>query len=185
MQPQYLIKYKGYPDTENTWEPLDNLSCSKLIRQFEHRSTKRRSSIRAIPPVQTYFEYESIMDKRIINGIVSNNRLLCIGMSQSMTKWFRQIARFCMCLQFASLWYLRARTTSMAICSNYIYRFRWNIWSNGSKAKRLAGFPNKTLFRRLHLKNTNANSWKRLLRSLLQYEFSLCIPHSSKLSVSF
>ena len=32
---QYLIKWKGYESTENTWEPADNLHAEELIAQFE------------------------------------------------------------------------------------------------------------------------------------------------------
>ena len=33
---QYLVKWKGYPDPENTWEPLKNLAnCQLLLRQFQ------------------------------------------------------------------------------------------------------------------------------------------------------
>ena len=31
---RYLIKWKGYPSEENTWEPLTNLNCSKMLRQY-------------------------------------------------------------------------------------------------------------------------------------------------------
>ncbi|KAK9273306.1 hypothetical protein L1049_018113 [Liquidambar formosana] len=47
---QYLIKWRGWPETANTWEPLENLqSCSDVIDAFEeglrlgkHRSSRRR-----------------------------------------------------------------------------------------------------------------------------------------------
>ncbi|XAR63364.1 hypothetical protein NMG60_11023275 [Bertholletia excelsa] len=46
---QYLIKWRGWPETANTWEPIENLlSCSDVVDAFEEslRSGKRRSSRR-------------------------------------------------------------------------------------------------------------------------------------------
>lgn len=39
---EYLIKWEGYPDSENTWEPEDNLDCPDLIQGFEEKSKQKK-----------------------------------------------------------------------------------------------------------------------------------------------
>jgi len=39
---EYLIKWEGYPDTENTWEPVDNLDCPDIIAAYEERAKKKQ-----------------------------------------------------------------------------------------------------------------------------------------------
>ena len=39
---EYLIKWKGYGDDDNTWEPRDNLACPDAIEEFESKETERK-----------------------------------------------------------------------------------------------------------------------------------------------
>ncbi|XP_062205091.1 probable chromo domain-containing protein LHP1 isoform X2 [Phragmites australis] len=42
---QYLVKWRGWPESANTWEPLENLkACSDIVDAFEKRSRSPRSS---------------------------------------------------------------------------------------------------------------------------------------------
>ena len=36
-QLQYLIKWKGYPKSDNTWEPANHVQAPQLIRQYKQR----------------------------------------------------------------------------------------------------------------------------------------------------
>jgi len=39
---EYLIKWEGYPDTENTWEPQENLDCPDIISAYEDKAAKKK-----------------------------------------------------------------------------------------------------------------------------------------------
>lgn len=41
---QYLLKWKDYPHSENTWESQENMDCPHLIEAFENEKKKKKNS---------------------------------------------------------------------------------------------------------------------------------------------
>ena len=54
---QYLIKWKGYPEAENTWEPKMNFqNCQQLLRQWKKsrqgEGRFQQQILKTKPPIQ-------------------------------------------------------------------------------------------------------------------------------------
>ncbi len=49
-QLQYLIKWAGYPESDNTWEPVDYIQAPQLVKEYE-RHQKGRISMTQVQPI--------------------------------------------------------------------------------------------------------------------------------------
>ena len=42
---QYLIKWKGYPESDNTWEPVDQVHAPELIKHYHSAAAHQSSAV--------------------------------------------------------------------------------------------------------------------------------------------
>ena len=63
---KYLIKWEGYPSTQNSWEPLENMNgCDEILEEFERKLKERKTSdIKSKPKSRTNSNDIVLLSKR-------------------------------------------------------------------------------------------------------------------------
>ncbi|KAK4748054.1 hypothetical protein SAY87_014640 [Trapa incisa] len=99
---QYLIKWRGWPETANTWEPLENLmSCSDVIDAFEerarsgkqksYRKRKRKSGITHTQPRKKQnIQEQSSYSSKPVEGSMNDELLTSVPIKSSTPQYLHK-----------------------------------------------------------------------------------------------
>ncbi|KAM7344427.1 chromobox protein homolog 3-like [Cochliomyia hominivorax] len=65
---EYLLKWKGFDDSENSWEPAKNLDCPEMIKLFEENQIETETRIE-----ETAKSYEIINEKYLVTDFLTRD----------------------------------------------------------------------------------------------------------------
>ena len=76
---QYYLKWLGYPDSENTWEPKENIKCPSLIYDFEKQLGRRRGECSGDNEREKESrDYETLPPAKGLHYTISKNKELTV-----------------------------------------------------------------------------------------------------------
>lgn len=93
---EYFVKWKGFGDDDNSWEPANNLAdCQRLMQACdaaiaEKAGPKKTKKIKPVVAVEDEFEVEAVINSRRGSGSVIQYLVKWKGYPKSQSTWQTQ-----------------------------------------------------------------------------------------------
>ena len=71
---EYLIKWKEFPENENSWEPEGNLNCQELLDEFWENRKQTRFTVRGTRFINGSLEYFAFDQRYGLFTIKNSNK---------------------------------------------------------------------------------------------------------------
>ena len=84
---QYFVKWLGYDESQNTWEPIENLNCEQLIKEYEDEHKGEETPVVPVDPEDDLIEGNGFKKKWVPSRVIGAARRSCDNELMIIVKW--------------------------------------------------------------------------------------------------
>ena len=84
---QYFVKWLGYDESQNTWEPIENLNCEQLIKEYEDEHKDEETPVVPVAPEDDLIEGNGFKKKWVPSRVIGAARRSYDNELMIIVKW--------------------------------------------------------------------------------------------------
>lgn len=84
---QYFVKWLGYDESQNTWEPIENLDCEQLIKEYEDEHKGEETPVVPVAPEDDLIEGNGFKKKWVPSRVIGAARRSIDNELMIIVKW--------------------------------------------------------------------------------------------------